>query len=697
MELLQFFGRFHPVVLHLPIGFFVLVLGMEIADRRNNKDGVFDRAILFGLKWSMWSALLAAGLGWFLSISGSYSGPDLGFHQWLGSITAVTISSLYLIKKKRKYLKWYGFLLWSSAALIILTGHFGGNLTHGRDYILAYAPEPVRALLGNNDSTSGLLYEKEELGQVNIFSGIIQPVLEQKCVSCHNPGKTKGDLQLHSYTALLNGGETGDALVPGDAENSLLYQRLRLPLTEKEHMPPRGKRQLMEEEIQLIRWWIGEGCPDDLSVAASNADGSIMDILYDNYVKKEGVYGLDIEPASQRRINNLQKKGIKTDLIAEDNPFLSVNFSGRKDLTVSTLKSLKNLRNQLTYLDLGNSNVTDGMLAVLRQLPNLTTLHLENTEISDATVKRLKDHQYLEYLNLYDTRISKESIEHLAKIKSLKQVYLWKTNLSDEDIDLLARQLPGTDIISSLADDPIFSEVELKPPLIVADNDLFSDSMQVELKLNFGEVDIRYTLDGSAPDSTSNKYSEPILIEKTTHLQAVAFKGGWKPSETVDAWFVKIRYEPVSIQLARPPNPKYAAAGAKSLIDLKKGTEQFGDGKWLGWEKEHLTAVLDLGEVREVTGLTIGALENTQAWIFFPKGLKVWTSANGRQYQIAAEENYPVAAAPTNPQTKNFTTSFDPVEARYVKVVVESNLTNPDWHPGARQACWVFVDEILVE
>ncbi len=86
----------------------------------------------------------------------------------------------------------------------------------------------------------------------------VQAVLESKCLECHNPDKVKGDLLMHTAEALLKGGDTGPALVPGKPDESELVKRLILPADHDDLMPPKGGP-LPAADIELVKAWIAQG------------------------------------------------------------------------------------------------------------------------------------------------------------------------------------------------------------------------------------------------------------------------------------------------------------------------------------------------------------------------------------------------------------------------------------------------------
>ncbi len=100
-----------------------------------------------------------------------------------------------------------------------------------------------------------------EEGAVSFYKKI-RPIFQAKCHGCHQPAKAKGELVMTSYAGLLKGGHDGPALLASKPDESHLVQRLRLPRTEKEAMPPKDGP-LPEAELALITRWIQEGAVDD--------------------------------------------------------------------------------------------------------------------------------------------------------------------------------------------------------------------------------------------------------------------------------------------------------------------------------------------------------------------------------------------------------------------------------------------------
>ena len=375
-------------------------------------------------------------------------------------------------------------------------------------------------------------------------------------------------------------------------------------------MPPKGKKQLTKDEIVLLEWWVEGGASFSKKVAELNQSEQVKNILKKYAQPDRSVYALDVSPPDESDLAKLRQSGIPVELISKTHPFVTVSLRGRTDLNKSVLKSLKSISEQIIELDLSESNFDDPLLSYLQNFPHLQKLFLQKTKISGKKMDVLQDLKYLEYLNLYETPLEDEAMQPIAQLTGLRNLYLWKTNVSPTAIEQLKNDRPTLHVNTGI-DKAIFGGAQLKPPIITVDKDIFKDSVTVEFSINFKGVDLFYTLDGTPPDSASQKYTAPFTVTETSDIQVIAYKEEWDTSEPAQKGIVRAKYQPQSIRLNKNPNDRYKAEGATSLINFKKGTTNFTEGEWLGYEKEHFIATLDMGKIVEMSKVSVSALEST--------------------------------------------------------------------------------------
>ncbi len=137
-DALGFFGRLHPLVVHLPIGALSLALILDLISYRFGRDQ-FRRAVRLCLLIGSVSAIVACIFGYLLSLSVGYDADALNRHMYAGIAMAILSGMLYFVIASPKT---FTALLLSMTALLVYTGHQGGNLTYGDDYFFK-EPEPV--------------------------------------------------------------------------------------------------------------------------------------------------------------------------------------------------------------------------------------------------------------------------------------------------------------------------------------------------------------------------------------------------------------------------------------------------------------------------------------------------------------------------------------------------------------------------
>lgn len=119
--------------------------------------------------------------------------------------------------------------------ILTVTGHLGGNLTHGKDHLTEPLPPELKTALGMEVVNNKFILLPETHQELPLYSGVIQPILDQKCVSCHNPKKTRGELLMHNFKGIMNGGEEGPIIPAFNAENSEIAEAYSFVLMTKKN------------------------------------------------------------------------------------------------------------------------------------------------------------------------------------------------------------------------------------------------------------------------------------------------------------------------------------------------------------------------------------------------------------------------------------------------------------------------------
>ncbi len=447
-QIAGFLGRFHPLVVHLPIGFLLLAGIAEIIARKRAIN--LDQGISLMLLSGAVASVVAVVLGWLLAADGGYDESTLFWHRWAGVAVAVVSVAAWLAKSGKLTLasNTYKASLWGMVVLIAVTGHLGGNLTHGPNYLLEYAPEPVAQILGGSQKQHIVLADDPD--SVRVYQHIIAPLLEAKCLECHNDAKVKGDLNLASPEAMLAGGDNGDVIVAGNSHDSEIFKRITLRPDSKKFMPPGGKTPLSYNEVKLIEWWLDSGADFENSVIDTGVDPEMKFVLAQ-------LYGLDTDPKSYverafveatepENLSSLVDAGFYAQPIAANNNFIEVKKKRTTDIDKSSLKLMDKVKQQVTWLHVGGASLTDQDLTFLEGMGNLTRLHLENNPITEEGLKVIEGLPYLESLNLYGTDVTGGVLETLQSLPSLKKVYLWQSKVSPEEATQIQEALPDVDV-----------------------------------------------------------------------------------------------------------------------------------------------------------------------------------------------------------------------------------------------------------
>jgi len=233
-------------------------------------------------------------------------------------------------------------------------------------------------------------------------------------------------------------------------------------------------------------------------------------------------------------------------------------------------------------------------------------------------------------------------------------------------------------------------------PHVVSGSRAFETGTTVSLGTIEAGADIYYSLDRSTTSSSRKLYTGPISIDRTVTIRAVSQKSGIPDSKELAARFARIPGGRDMRLLSRYA-PPYSAGGDKALIDGITGGTDFRTGAWQGFEGTHLEAIIDLGKTSPIKQISVGFLQDNNAWIFLPVKVVYYLSQDGKQYKSAGEALNDVSLRQEGAVVKRFTLTIAPRSARYLKIKAVALLNCPDWHKGAGNKSWIFADEVQID
>ncbi|WP_374950368.1 GH92 family glycosyl hydrolase [Mucilaginibacter sp.] len=281
--------------------------------------------------------------------------------------------------------------------------------------------------------------------------------------------------------------------------------------------------------------------------------------------------------------------------------------------------------------------------------------------------------------------------------KSYNKLYLdYETIANGGDFEVFTGRLANKLFVQDLEKPTsrITDELIVPNPYILSGVKTFKQAISIEIKCADTLAKIYYTVDGSTPTVNSSLYTKKLIISSNATVKAIAVNNG-KSSFVDVATFTKVRGD-LKLTLTNKYLPNYAAQGDETLINGIHGTANWRLGNWQGYQNKDLEAIVDMGQIKSVKQVSIGALQDTRSWIVFPKTVEYWTSEDGKNYRLAASVNSKIDVKELTPQTQEYPAALN-IRTRYIKVIAKQYGPLPDWHESKGSPSYIFADEITVE
>ena len=675
-DVLLWFGKLHPLVLHFPIVIGIAIVIYFLFFQNKALEENTERFILVG---NALMASMVALLGLFLSKQDAYDTNTLNLHKWGGlSIAFISCLLIYIKNSTANYKKIIALVY---LFVLLFFTHQGALLTHGENALSI--PTPVVAVEVKTVDSSLSVYEKA-----------IAPILTQKCVSCHGPDKVKGKLQLQSPELIIKGGKDGNILTSFHNEEALLLQRIHLPNADEKHMPPDGKLQLTLEELTLLTKWVkaGGNFTKKISELAKTDSLAILAMAYKAPSKGSG-----------------DKKNTAPDLKEFNSNYLTVNylFNGSEDIEVNffqgsfykieQLKNLEKIKDKIVSLNMQGMPITKEDLAIIVQFTRLQKLNLNYTNLKIGDLEALKNISSLVNLSICGMDVNQNSLKTLLDKAPFTEIHIWTNHSSEKEFQQLSASNKKVKII--IGDNLDAEIIKLTSPIIEQDSSIIVTSLDVVVKHFLKGTVVRYTTDGTDPDSLSSPiYSKKLRFTKNTILKTKAFKPGWISSDMVQKTFYKSDIHPDTIYFVTNPDKKYPGTGAKTLTDYELGEQNFSNGKWLAYRDTTMKFVIGFKQARPLQEAHFNAFVDNGAYIFPILSIMIEGSNDGKQFKKLNEAKFPsLKETEVVRENKSFSCSIPAgVAYKYYRFTLLNLKKLPTWHPGKGTPAWIFVDELFL-
>ncbi len=427
--LAQFIGRFHPLVVHLPIALLVILPVIEVCAlfrRGHHLRGAPD----FILWVATGTSILSTALGWSLAHHGGYIGNLVRAHMWSGCLLSFLCLFALLLRRRWELDGWqsigvlYVPVLAFTVLTLVWTAHQGGQLTHGEKYLTEYMPPSLRTFLGLPamaaslhsaqpllpaphpgvpDGTDVAGQPEGEASDASFYAARIAPALDRTCVSCHNPNKIKGGLRMDTYALLMKGGDSGASIVPGNVADSELYRRITLPHDDEEFMPSGGKKPLTMVETKWIELWVAAGASETAPLGDFAEAPPPPKMTHGGSV----AWAPDYRPKLDAADKLAHALGVRV-VVRSQQPtdgLIVRTASSPARCTDETLAALAPLSEVIVEAELARTRVTDTGLAALSGWKNLRRLDLTATAVTAQGLAPVVALENLEVLNLTDSAV----------------------------------------------------------------------------------------------------------------------------------------------------------------------------------------------------------------------------------------------------------------------------------------------------
>ncbi len=413
-----FIAHLHPLLVHLPIGILLVFLLLEYL-RRNEKYKLIApiNNILFFI--GIAAAILSIITGLLNAEVSTYPDDDIFWHKWTAIGTTLMYMIYFLLRNRIFHQPVYVFgffiLLFFSIAA---TGHLGGVLTHGENYLS----------FEEDDQQNIQPLQIKNIQEARVYEDLVQYIFDKNCISCHGVQKQKGQLRLDDYQYVLTGGKSGKIIQSGDISKSEMIRRILLDESDDKHMPPKGKLPLRDFEVQILKWWVQSGASNLQHVGEFNPDSSTAKAIkqfHQTFSKQSTTIQVArpvIKEVDAELLHQLQSIGCTVTPLSQQENYYRIVAYNMKDSINRIMEILQKIAPHVVELKLSFTNADNASLQYISKFVNLEKLWLDHTGVSVEGLKSITNLKNLKYLNLYKTNMENQEIAAINFSKEMQVI-----------------------------------------------------------------------------------------------------------------------------------------------------------------------------------------------------------------------------------------------------------------------------------
>jgi predicted alpha-1,2-mannosidase len=233
-------------------------------------------------------------------------------------------------------------------------------------------------------------------------------------------------------------------------------------------------------------------------------------------------------------------------------------------------------------------------------------------------------------------------------------------------------------------------------PFFTTSQTMFESSMELGIDVLFFEKGkVYYSFDGEKFQPFYKQGGKNLNLTETSTVYAKVVREDGSESKVIKALFTKYVIDK-KITLETEYANQYAGAGAQTLVDGQRGTEEYRGTEWQGTFGKNVQGLIELNEAREISMVRFSYLQDQKSWIFPPKSISIEVSTDGVNFKKLGKVAGGTVKKDERPKTAEIGYEIAPTTCKFIRFTIENYGPCPDWHLGKGNQTWLFLDEIMV-